>query len=143
MTFTRPITPTTRPLTVAFIGASATGKSTLARFVSETYCHAGVPLPINPIGSRSVAKEMGFVGPDPVTGELVGRPYDVDRACGYCYARAPSDRFGFASTRETFTHAEYALMCKPQEITFCGHVDRTVRPLFQQRLAEAKIVWEE
>jgi hypothetical protein len=49
---------------IAFMGASGTGKTTLAKWVSETY-----GLPINPVGSRSVAKAMGFES-----------PYDVDKA---------------------------------------------------------------
>lgn len=49
---------------VAFCGASGTGKTTLARLVAEI---AGIPL--NPVGSRSVAREMGF-----------SSPYDVDAA---------------------------------------------------------------
>lgn len=49
---------------VAFCGASGTGKSTLATFVSEHF-----KLPMNPVGSRSVSKAMGF-----------DSPYDVDKA---------------------------------------------------------------
>jgi len=49
---------------VALCGASGTGKTTVVRRVAEM-----LHLPINPVGSRSVAKEMGF-----------NSPYDVDRA---------------------------------------------------------------
>lgn len=49
---------------VAFCGASGTGKSELARYIAEKH-----GLPINPVGSRSVAKAMGFAS-----------PYDVDAA---------------------------------------------------------------
>lgn len=49
---------------IAIAGASGTGKSTLARAISEKYS-----LPLNPIGARSVAQEMGF-----------DNPYDVDKA---------------------------------------------------------------
>lgn len=49
---------------VAFAGSSGTGKTTLA-----TWLAAECGLPINPIGSRSIAKEMGF-----------DSPYDVDVA---------------------------------------------------------------
>ena len=51
-------------LRVAFCGSSGTGKSTLASHVAEKY-----GLPLNPIGSRSVSKAMGFES-----------PYDVDKA---------------------------------------------------------------
>lgn len=51
-------------LRIALTGASGSGKTTLANFLSEKFA-----LPINPIGSRSVAKAMGFES-----------PYDVDKA---------------------------------------------------------------
>ena len=53
-----------RNLRVGFSGASGTGKSTLAAYLSETR-----GLQINPIGSRSVSRAMGFES-----------PYDVDKA---------------------------------------------------------------
>jgi nicotinamide riboside kinase len=49
---------------IAIAGASGTGKTTLARAIAEKY-----GLPINPVGARSVALEMGF-----------DNPYDVDAA---------------------------------------------------------------
>lgn len=49
---------------LAFCGASGTGKTTLAKWMSEEF-----DLPFNPVGSRSVAKSMGF-----------DNPYDVDEA---------------------------------------------------------------
>ena len=49
---------------LALAGASGTGKTTIARWVSGVY-----NIPSNPIGSRSVAKSMGFQN-----------PYDVDKA---------------------------------------------------------------
>ena len=52
-----------RNLRVAFTGSSATGKTTLAAFVAELL---GVPL--NPVGSRSVAASMGL-----------SSPYEADR----------------------------------------------------------------
>jgi predicted ATPase len=51
-------------LRIAFSGASGTGKTTLANYVSERF-----EIPICPVGSRSVAKSMGF-----------DNPYDVDKA---------------------------------------------------------------
>ena len=44
---------------VGFIGASGTGKSTLVRLLQAA--HPAVL--VNPVGSRSVAKAMGFVHP--------------------------------------------------------------------------------
>lgn len=55
---------------LAFCGASGTGKTTLARMWSRL---TGDEL--NPVGSRSVAAEMGFRS-----------PYDVDRALESTYA---------------------------------------------------------
>lgn len=49
---------------IAFAGASGTGKTTLAEWASEEF-----DLPMNPVGSRSVSKAMGF-----------DNPYDVDKA---------------------------------------------------------------
>jgi predicted ATPase len=53
-----------RGLRVAFAGASGTGKTSLARYVADTY-----QIAMNPIGSRQVAAAMGFAS-----------PYDVDKA---------------------------------------------------------------
>lgn len=49
---------------IAFCGASGTGKTTLTLWLSEAF-----GLPTNPVGSRTVAREMGYEN-----------PYDVDRA---------------------------------------------------------------
>ncbi len=49
---------------IAFTGASGTGKTTLSQYLVET-----LQLKFNPVGSRSVAKAMGFES-----------PYDVDKA---------------------------------------------------------------
>lgn len=51
-------------LRVAFVGASGTGKTVLMQHVAEKY-----KLPVCPIGSRTVAKEMGYEN-----------PYEVDKA---------------------------------------------------------------
>lgn len=49
---------------IAFLGASGTGKTTLAKWLANE-----LEYEINPVGSRSVAKAMGF-----------DSPYDVDEA---------------------------------------------------------------
>lgn len=124
---------------IAMIGVSGTGKSTLARFISEQYGY-----PINPVGSRSVAKEMGFVGPD---GE--GRPYDVDRAdLGvYRHALDPNPfraRMNPPPPRLSPVDAADSAMRAWKGLAADGRTPASpsCRPLFQQRLAEAKIAWE-
>lgn len=52
-----------KSIRLAFAGASGTGKSTLATYAADL-----LGLPLNPVGSRSVAAAMGFAN-----------PYDVDR----------------------------------------------------------------
>lgn len=52
------------PKRVAFCGASGTGKSVLAHFVAGF-----ADLTVNPVGSRSVAADMGFAS-----------PYEADKA---------------------------------------------------------------
>lgn len=49
---------------IAFMGASGTGKTTLAKVVAARF-----GLEVNPVGSRQVAEAMGFAS-----------PYDVDQA---------------------------------------------------------------
>lgn len=88
---------------LAFTGASGTGKTTLAKWASETY-----DLPLNPVGSRSVAKAMGF-----------DSPYDVDKAGKRAEfqrklvkeKRAWEDAHGsFAVDRTTLDNLIYTLM---------------------------------
>lgn len=66
---------------VGFIGASGTGKSTLVRFLQTQ--HPDVP--VNPVGSRSVAKAMGFVHPEGSLQAGEGNPYAVDHASASIY----------------------------------------------------------
>lgn len=56
--------PSRGPFRIAFCGASGTGKTTMCNWLVET-----LGIPFNPVGSRSVAKAMGFES-----------PYDVDKA---------------------------------------------------------------
>jgi len=107
---------------IAFCGASGCGKSTLARYVVETY-----DLELNPVGSRSVAKDMGF-----------DNPYDVDKADQAAYLQTLETPPSFGRTRLTIGAAALASMCAFGALPSAP----TVRPLFQRRLQDAKIAWE-
>ena len=73
---------------VALCGASGTGKTTLAKWISETY-----NLPLNPVGSRSTAKAMGF-----------DSPYDVDKAGkrGEFQRKLQSEKIAWERARSAF-----------------------------------------
>ena len=73
---------------IAFCGASGTGKTTLTDWVQEIY-----RLDFNPVGSRSVAKAMGF-----------DSPYDVDKAGKRAefQQRLLDDKVGWEAGRESF-----------------------------------------
>jgi predicted ATPase len=75
-------------LRIAFAGASGTGKTTLAKYVSETR-----GLPICPIGSRSVAESMGLAS-----------PYDVDRLGKRAefQRRLLADKVAWEASQESF-----------------------------------------
>jgi hypothetical protein len=124
---------------IAFIGCSATGKTTLTKYINERE-----GWPINPVGSRSIAKEMGFVDSK---GE--GKPYDVDGADQQAYIGAlawSDDHPAFARSPadpHVVIAARHAKACyRPEIWDNDGNPIATVRPLFQTRLAEAKIAWE-
>jgi len=98
---------------VAFCGASGTGKTTLAAYVSSTY---GVPL--NPVGSRSTATRLGFQS-----------PYHVDKASWAVYHNrlrdsCPRDICATAAVEE-----------------FLGG-EKTMRAEFQAQLQVDKMAWE-
>jgi hypothetical protein len=104
------------PLRAAFCGASGTGKTTLAKMVMEEF-----GLELTPIGSRSVAKELGFKS-----------PYDVDKASRESYET-------FIGLGEQATEAAWLSMDAYDENR--GKCT-TMRAPFQQMLQSAKIAWE-
>lgn len=73
---------------IAFCGASGTGKTTLARWLEEK-----LSIPMNPVGSRSVAKAMGFES-----------PYDTDKAGkrGDFQRRLQADKIAWENAHESF-----------------------------------------
>jgi hypothetical protein len=99
---------------IAFVGASGTGKTTVAKVLAER-----LGLPFNPVGSRSTAKAMGFEG-----------PYDVDKASDIVYAAYLQDG----------ATAEEAAKAAIQRGGGAGV--GTVRARFQRRLQADKIAWE-
>ena len=97
---------------IAFVGASGTGKTTLANMVAKEFS-----LEFNPVGSRSTTKAMGF-----------SNPYDVDKASANVY-----DSCMFLG----FSLADCAKMALES-----GDESNSVRPRFQKRLQLTKIEWE-
>lgn len=107
-----------RTLRIAFCGASGTGKTTLAKAIQQKY-----GLELNPVGSRSVSKAMGF-----------DSPYDVDKASVFLYQGALED--GHTSD----IAARYAVESwDPKD----EETRETCRELFQRKLQLAKITWED
>lgn len=95
---------------IGFCGASGTGKTTLASWIAER-----TGLPLNPVGSRSVAQELGFES-----------PYDVDKASIDAYRRFgldPKVRANVAINRFQIG-------------------DRNCRSMFQNALLDKKVEWE-
>jgi hypothetical protein len=96
---------------LAFCGASGTGKTTLAEYASRLWS-----LPINPVGSRSVAKEMGF-----------DNPYDVDKTPqlrGEFQTRLVQAKMDwekehedFVTDRTTFDNLAYTMMHNFKAVT--------------------------
>lgn len=133
---------------IAFAGASGTGKSTLARYVQDTF-----RVHLNPVGARSVAKDMGFVHPTghPQAGE--GNPYLVDQVNLEAYTWALGELRGLEvncgpasppGLDQVVGMAQYwgeRDDPRPQSISRKWKVG-SCRPLFQTRLAQAKIDWE-
>lgn len=107
---------------VAICGASGTGKTTLAKAIAEEF-----GLPINPVGSRSVAKKMGFAN-----------PYDVDMASEEAYENWLRQD---GHSRDWDGAAQFAIerFCDYPEV---ARHEATCREIFQRRLQKEKIAWE-
>jgi hypothetical protein len=118
---------------IAFAGASATGKTTLTKYLAEQF-----NLLINPHGSRSMAKEMGFVNEK---GD--GDPYAVDRAFLSSYENGL--RNGDAEYAAGISRVHFDDPYILRNIRESGgdpHNVPTVRSLFQKKLQAKKIEWE-
>lgn len=90
-------------LRIAFTGASGTGKTKLSEFIVEAF-----GLPYNPVGSRSVAKDMGFASPYDV--DAAGRRAEFQRRL-VLEKRAWEDRHeSFVTDRTTLDNMAYTIM---------------------------------
>jgi hypothetical protein len=108
---------------VAFCGASGTGKSTLMRYVAEK-----LSLPTNPVGSRSVAKEMGFES-----------PYDVDKAGKRAEFQKrlivqkmlwEEDHESFVTDRTTFDNLVYTMLHDIRAVTE-DYFEESIRGMYR------------
>jgi len=94
---------------IAFTGASGTGKTTLAKYVSETF-----DLPLNPVGCRSTLKEMGFA--DIPAMEAAGSRARFQERLSTRKFIWESDRTDFVTDRSGFDDLAYAMLECPLDI---------------------------
>lgn len=92
-----------RPIRIAFSGASGTGKSTLVAFVAKRY-----GLEPNPVGSRSVALEMGFANPYDV--DAAGKRAEFQRRLLAGKVAWEAEREAFVTDRTTCDQLLYAML---------------------------------
>jgi predicted ATPase len=88
---------------IAFSGASGTGKTTLARWISEEY---GIPL--NPVGARSIAAEMGFA--TPYGADAAGRRGEFQRRLLVRKLEWEADHDSFVTDRTPLDNIAYTAL---------------------------------
>lgn len=88
---------------LAFCGASGTGKTTLA----EHFARA-LDIPLNPVGSRSVAAEMGFASPYDV--DKAGKRAEFQRRLLAAKLAWEAEHESFVTDRTTLDNLAYTLM---------------------------------
>lgn len=108
---------------LAFCGASGTGKTTLATWVSSTY-----GLPINPVGSRSVARAMGF--DSAYETDAAGRRGEFQLRLAREKTEWEASQAEFVTDRTTFDNLAYSMLhdCRNVDSDFlnitCGGMAR-------------------
>jgi hypothetical protein len=90
-------------LRVAFCGASGTGKTTMAQTLSNL---RGIPF--NPVGSRSVSKEMGFETPYDV--DKAGKRAEFQKRLVISKTKWEKERDGFVTDRTTLDNIAYTML---------------------------------
>jgi len=88
---------------IAFCGASGTGKTTLARWLVSSY-----DMELNPVGSRSVSKAMGFDSPYDV--DKVGMRRQFQHRLQDSKVEWELDHDHFVTDRTTYDELVYAIM---------------------------------
>lgn len=88
---------------VAFAGASGTGKSTLSTWIEATYS-----LPMNPVGSRTVAREMGLA--NAYESDAAGRRLEFQTRLIESKTAWEAAHDDFVTDRTTLDNLVYAMM---------------------------------
>jgi len=88
---------------IAIYGSAGTGKTTLANMISES-CR----IPMNPVGSRSVAAAMGFASPYDV--DAAGRRAEFQRRLVTEKVAWEAEHDDFVTDRTTLDNIAYTVM---------------------------------
>lgn len=94
---------------IAIAGASGTGKTTLARAISEHF-----NIPINPVGARTVALEMGFENPYDV--DAAGRRVEFQKKLFEAKRDWELSRDAFVTDRSYLDNLTYCALHMPAEL---------------------------
>ena len=95
---------------IAFMGASGTGKTTLAKWVSDKY-----GLQLNPIGSRTVAADMGLASP--YDADAAGRRSEMQERLLQSKAAWEAERDAFVTDRTVFDNLAYQSLHAVDSVT--------------------------
>jgi hypothetical protein len=91
------------PQRLAFCGASGTGKTVLTTWINEVY-----GLTINPVGSRSVFKEMGFTSA--YESDAAGKRSEFQTRLLRQKTEWEADHESFVTDRTTFDNLAYSML---------------------------------